>query len=343
MNPLDHYLEDVKKYLPWQGQDDILAELRANLESQLEDTEAELGRPLSASEMEAWIKRLGPPMQMAARYQPQQYLIGPAIFPVYWFVMRLALLWATAIYVIANAVGIAMGTPSWTAVLQALLRVPSAVITTAAWITLVFAVLEFVTARYPSRCEAILGKSGNWPADALPAFEKSLIPKKKQRTYAHAVAEVVLGVLFMIWLLLIPQHPYVLMGPGAGYLDASPFKLAPIWFQFYWCVVALNAIQLIWRCVDLALGRWQQSRHAEQIAMKVFGLIPLVLLLSGQVWVTLKLPMIDPVRDGKAAADINHGIHLSLTLVCVIVVLQLVWEIGRAGLDAYRKRVAAAR
>ena len=37
MNPLDHYLEDVKKYLPWQGQDDILAELRTNLEAQLED------------------------------------------------------------------------------------------------------------------------------------------------------------------------------------------------------------------------------------------------------------------------------------------------------------------
>jgi len=178
MNPLDRYLEDVKKYLPWQGQDDILAELRANLESQLEDTEAELGRPLSASEMEAWIKRLGPPMQMAARYQPQQYLIGPAIFPVYWFVMRLALLWAAAIYVIANAVGIAMGTPSWAAVLQALLRVPSAVITTAAWITLVFAVLEFATARYPSQCQAILGKSGNWPADALPSLEKSLLPKR---------------------------------------------------------------------------------------------------------------------------------------------------------------------
>jgi hypothetical protein len=343
MNPLDHYLEDVKKYLPWQGQDDILAELRTNLEAQLEDKEAELGRPLSAGEMEAWIKRLGPPMQMAARYQPQQYLIGPAIFPIYWFVLRLALLWAAAIYVIANAVHIAMTTLAWGAVLEALLRLPEMLVTTAAWITLVFAVLEFATARYPSQCQAILGKSGNWPADALPSLEKSLTPKKKQRTYAHAVAEVVFGVLFMIWLLLIPQHPYVLMGPGAGYLDASPFRLTPIWFQFYWWVVALNAVQLIWRCVDLALGRWQQSRLAEQIAVKALGLIPLILLLSGNVWVTLKQPMLDPVRDGKTAADINQGIHLSLTLVCVIVVLQIAWEIGRAGLDAYRKRVAAAR
>ena len=35
MELLDRYLEAVKKHLPWQRQDDIIAELRANLESQL--------------------------------------------------------------------------------------------------------------------------------------------------------------------------------------------------------------------------------------------------------------------------------------------------------------------
>src|SRR6516164_9401632 len=98
MELLDRYLQAVKKHLPWQRQDDIIAELRANLESQLEEREAELGRPLTGPEAEAWIKQLGPPMQMAARYQPQQYLIGPAVFPIYWFVLRTALLWATVIY-----------------------------------------------------------------------------------------------------------------------------------------------------------------------------------------------------------------------------------------------------
>ena len=70
MDLLDRYLQAVKKHLPWQRQDDIIAELRANLESQLEDKEAELGRPLTTEEMETWLKHLGPPMQVAARYQP---------------------------------------------------------------------------------------------------------------------------------------------------------------------------------------------------------------------------------------------------------------------------------
>lgn len=37
MELLDRYLEAVRKHLPWRGQDDILAELKANLESQLDE------------------------------------------------------------------------------------------------------------------------------------------------------------------------------------------------------------------------------------------------------------------------------------------------------------------
>jgi hypothetical protein len=100
MELLDRYLQAVKKHLPWQRQDDIIAELRANLEAQLEDKEAELGRPLTKAEAEEWLKQLGAPMQMAARYQPQQYLIGPTVFPIYWYVLKMATAWCMIIYTI---------------------------------------------------------------------------------------------------------------------------------------------------------------------------------------------------------------------------------------------------
>jgi hypothetical protein len=80
MELLDRYLQAVKKHLLLRRQDDIIAELRANLESQLEDKEAELGRPLTTGEAEDWLRTLGPPMMVAARYQTQQYLIGPTLF-----------------------------------------------------------------------------------------------------------------------------------------------------------------------------------------------------------------------------------------------------------------------
>ena len=104
MELLDRYLQAVKKHLPWQRQDDIIAELRANLEAQLEDKEAELGRPLTKEEAEQWLKQMGSPIQVAARYQRQQYLIGPALFPTYWYVLKLVLTWSTVLYVIAKVV-----------------------------------------------------------------------------------------------------------------------------------------------------------------------------------------------------------------------------------------------
>src|SRR5450755_2686770 len=90
MDFLDRYLGAVRKHLPWDRQDDIIAELRANLESQLEEKEEELGRPLTAGEWEGWLKELGPPMLMAARYHEPRYLIGPALFPTYWWVLKLS-------------------------------------------------------------------------------------------------------------------------------------------------------------------------------------------------------------------------------------------------------------
>ena len=89
MELLNRYLEAVRKQLPWERQDDIIAELRANLEAQLEDRQEEVGHTLNADEAKAWVGQLPAPRTMAARYRPQQSLIGPALFPTYWAIVRM--------------------------------------------------------------------------------------------------------------------------------------------------------------------------------------------------------------------------------------------------------------
>jgi len=123
MEILDRYLQSVKKHLPWQRQEDIIAELRANLEAQLEDKEAELGRPLTAAEAEAWLKPMGPPAQMAARYQPQKYVIGPALYPTFIYVLRIAWFWAAVVSLVTGAVQIA-DHPSAQAAAERLAQLP---------------------------------------------------------------------------------------------------------------------------------------------------------------------------------------------------------------------------
>ena len=82
-----------------------------------------------------------------------------------------------------------------------------------------------------------------------------------------------------------------------------------------------------------------------KLAFKIFGLVPLALLLAvrDQGFFTLRHPEMDRAQYGAAVDGINRSIHLGLLIVFALVVLQLLWEIGRVILDAYRRREAELR
>jgi len=342
MELLDRYLQAVRKYLPVRRQDDIIAELRANMESQIEDRESELNRPLTQSEMEDLLRKMGSPVVVASRYQPQQYLIGPAIFPVYLYVLRMVILWALIIYSMIVVAVIPFTHPSASSVADSLMRTPGVLINVAAWVTLFFAAFEFISSRYPGKCPPIAGLTANWQPSSLPPLEKMDLSGRKPRSFLQAVAEVVIGYLLIAWLLLIPRYPFLLMGPGAVVLQTAPYQLAPIWWTFYWWVLGLNALQVAWKTFELARGQWQQPAAVRQLIFRAVGLVPIVLLLAvpDHIYLMLKNPA-DQLRYGHTLDVINNSIRLGFSVVCMIVVLQLAWESGKMLWDEYRQREAA--
>lgn len=97
MELLDRYLQAVRFWLPRAQQNDIIAELGDDLRSQIEDRESSLGRPLSEDELVALLKQAGHPLWVAGRYQKQQALIGPVLFPLYSFVLKIVTLNGAAV------------------------------------------------------------------------------------------------------------------------------------------------------------------------------------------------------------------------------------------------------
>ena len=71
MQVLDRYLAAIARHLPKAEAADIIAELRENLLSEIEEKEAELGRPLGAKELDALLTAFGHPLALAARYGGQ--------------------------------------------------------------------------------------------------------------------------------------------------------------------------------------------------------------------------------------------------------------------------------
>jgi hypothetical protein len=343
MELLDRYLQAVRKYLPVRRQDDIIAELRANMESQIEDKESELNRPLTQGEMEDLLRKMGHPMIVASRYQPQQHLIGPAIFPMYLYVLRLTLLWAFVICMIVAVVVTPLTTSGGGPIFQALLRIPGILIQTAAWITLAFAAFEFIQRRYPQVAQYPNGVTKNWNPSTLPPLEKDAGQSGKRRPFAQAVAEIIFSSLFLVWLLLIPSHPFLMLGPGVIFLKTVPYQLSPAWWTFFWWIIALNIVQIVWKCIDLLRGKWSRPSRILQIVSKIFGLIPIVILLMapGHIYISLKNPGLDQARYGQNLDQINNGIHYAFAVICAIVVLQLVFDLGKWASDARHARLAA--
>ena len=328
MELLDRYLQAVSKHLPGARRQDLLAELRANLEAQLEDRQEALGRGLTEGEAGDWLREMGAPWQVAARYLPQQSLIGPMIFPVYWYALRMALLWALVIYTVVSALLVALGTQGAGAVAGAVLRAPDVLFMVAAWVTLVFAGIEFFALRFPGSCDEVLRKMMEWSPASLPPVEKSR-RGRAPRSFAHAMAEFVFGVLFLVWLVLVPFYPFLLLGPGVVYLHASPFEITHAVAVFFYWVVGLNVFQVAWRGVDLARGSWQRPRRMQQLLFEAYGLIPMVVLLTapGHAVVRLKHPAVDGAHYAGTVSQINAGVHQGLLVLMVIVVLQFAWNL----------------
>jgi hypothetical protein len=220
---------------------------------------------------------------------------------------------------------------------------PSVLLMTAAWVTAIFAAVEFGVLRQSIVIKGFCATPSFWAPGAMPPIASRGMGGKKPRSFAQAVAEVVFGILFLGWLLLVPTHPYLILGPGAYALRNSPFLLSPALMQFFWCVVALNVFQLGWKVADLGRGAWRVRSRAQHVVLSVLGLIPLGVLLfvPNHLWVVLRHPALDQAQYGAALDTINAVIYKTLLVLVAIVVLQLVWEIVRRSLEAYRMRLAA--
>lgn len=92
MTLIDKYLAAVAAQLPAASRDDVVAELRDDIMSRIEDREAGLGRTLTDDEVEAILREVGHPLAVAGRFgSGPQHLVGPELFPWWLFGVKVGL------------------------------------------------------------------------------------------------------------------------------------------------------------------------------------------------------------------------------------------------------------
>lgn len=331
MEWLERYLQAIRKHLPWERQEDIIAELRTNLQAQLEEREEQMGRSMTEGEMIDWIRQLGPPAVMASRYQPTRYLIGPNLFPMYRSILRLVLIWASVGYtvaIVAQAIFQAHNS-SWLAGQCA--NYLNIWITSAAWVTGGFAATEYFAAHHPEKCPPMFSTGANWSPTGLAPLEKPRPARGKPVSFANAVAEFVVQCALLTWLLLIPHQPWMLIGPAAAYLHRSPVLLTPILLLFYWAIVALTAMQAAWQGYNLLTDEWRFKSTAQHLFTKALGIVPIAILViaPGQKYLIAN-PVGGALPDGLQIDALNHYIWVGCVVVGIITVIQFAWDAWKA-------------
>lgn len=329
-NPIeivDRYLQAVRFWLPKnQRQEDVLAELGEDLRSQIEEKESELGRPLTKDEVAEILKRCGMPMIVAARLAPKRYLIGPTLFPIYIFVLKMVLLWILVpvfVFIVGPATLATHQGELGTAMAMTIGNLWSALFVAAGVITLVFAILERSAAFTKAECK--------WDPMKLPE-----VRKHERRTPAvQTVCELAFNFFGLVWLLLIPQNHFLIFGPAAGYL-----KPGPIWHTFYLPIVAVAAYS-IFRClVTLAQPQWTWFPAFGNLLQNVFTLVILKFMLaaaghlSGSAW--HPFVVIDQAATSAQSLHVSAIVNASILIgllgtwigLCIAVPIQT-WQLIR--------------
>lgn len=313
MEVVERYLHAVEFWLPKEQRQDIIAEISEDLQSQIEDRREHLGRDLNEGELEALLKERGRPVLVANRYKPQQFLIGPVLFPVYVFALKICALCYLLPWCAVHVAVYAMQHPGWEwteAIGPALSSLWTGAFLGAGVITLVFAVLQMTE----SRTHFL----ENWdPRKLPPARNPNQIPR------AGSVIELVANLSVIAWFSSQASPLEVVNGPSIS------VWLTPEWAYFLWGFAAVALLNAALAAVNLTRPYWTGWRAFFRMALDGAGAALFCWMLKSNVIAALAIDGVGATRAAEIRRALETWMERAFPFAVIGVVIIL-------GVDVYR-------
>lgn len=313
MDLVDRYLNAVRTFLPRNDQDDLVAELAANIRDEMDDRATALGRPLTEDEQDTILQRYGHPMLAAARYgarQPGQgglvfgrALIGPALFPYYWKTLLIVIGCSLALRFVALGALATAGVP-----VDAALSLDSILLQ----IIVPFVVLTAIFTATDRSLPAWRWSARGLPAPAVPARRKH-----HQVSRFESIAQVIALLVVLFWLHMLFETPSLVFGPAAAtYRPGS-----------VWGVVALPTALILLAgvaqgLINLVRPDWLLLRQLTRLATDLATLALVIYLLSAGQWVA----HVSAGGDTTALQTINQWVFYGLLSPAIALVGVTLWD-----------------
>lgn len=322
MDLIERYLAAISPLLPRRQRADILEELREALLGRREEKAAELGRPLTRDEDAALIRAFGNPIVVAGRYGSQQYLVGPEIYPLYVFALKVLLAIIAGSAVVTGIVHSAIGGPDQpgAAITAALGVLWNGSISCVGVLTIVAAVMQYQ--RIPLRFLT------DWNPNDLPKPTPKRRPRRPSRI--DNVAAIIWLSLFALWWgrALPAWIPYMTTIPlkHGQHLD---FTRAAIWDELFWPVLVVTL-------AGIAIHAWMLVRTSDDLFARGADIVRNA-ALAGLAWVALRAGhWVDITAVGvppEVQAKIVHGVDIGIEVALVVA---LIAAVASAAIETWR-------
>jgi hypothetical protein len=323
MELVSRYLQAVKFWLPKEQKDDILAEISADIQSQIEDRESSLGRPLTQSEVEDILKQRGRPCLVASRFRRQESLIGPVLYPIYLFCLKCALLgylvpWlllSLIILIVRPSFSAPHSIPAWFNIMaQVSGSLWNMAFIAAGTITLVFAILE--------RLQAKSHWLENWDPRKLPPVRN---PSVHRRT--NAAFELAIIVLAIAWWAAYMDRTVIYLG------ESVRFDLKPEWLWFFWSYLFVLVLTAATAALILARPHMAWLTAALRLFNSLVGSILFCSFLRVGILAGIAIQNVPPQKAIEFTNTANHWLLSAFpygVIVSVVIIATDVYRIVRA-------------
>ncbi|HYE86786.1 MAG TPA: hypothetical protein VEA16_10555 [Vicinamibacterales bacterium] len=308
MDLIDRYIAAVRRHLPQDKQDDIALELRDSLRSEAEERERSAGRALTEDDLAELVKKHGHPWLLASRYLPQQYLIGPALYPYYRQAMVMVVLWVVVpLTVIGGALALINSDHPAMWLSRMIAAAWNGAIYAVGIVTIVFAILEHEHVRITAL--------DSWNPARLPSPGTGrAIPRSESLT------GLVLMLIMLVWWTELVRVPVI-----GDTLNGVPvrFEAAPIWAEIYWPVVIALAGGIAILLIDVVRPLRTLAVSLADIAINLYSLWVVATVLRSEQYIRLAA---DPVY-ADTVLQANHWVNVAIYWSFIVVGIIVVWEI----------------
>ena len=245
-NFIERYIHDVTRRLPKENQEEVRAELNANIYDMLPDDPKE-------EDIDRVLHELGHPREIANNYKEQKrYLISPLYYDDYLRVLKIVFIIAGVISLVITSID-AIIAVDHASVFEAIGYVVSRIIgelvstliSIFALVTIIFVLIER---------NSINIKPNEWKLKDLPDLPE---PKKTNIPKANAMVSLIFHVIFSVIFIIVLLR-YI---PKIGWYNESGF-VAPLFNQhvtdpFIVFFIISFVIGFVMHLVQLYVGQWQ--------------------------------------------------------------------------------------